>query len=83
MNLKIVTVEFVSVEEYDVARRGKDCKTVVVETIHMVTLIIVIAVYKFESDLLSYYFYCICKQTIIIYVFLDSTSTRNWKKFNI
>ena len=40
MNLKIVTVEFVSVEEYDVARRGKDCKTVVVETTHMVIQIV-------------------------------------------
>ena len=53
MNLKIVTVEFVSVEEYDVARRGKDCKTVVVETTHMVTLIIhCLNCHKFDNLLL-------------------------------
>ena len=34
--LKRVVIEFLSCEECDVARRGKDCKTVVMESIHMV-----------------------------------------------
>ena len=38
VSLENVRVEFVRVEDYDVARRGKDCKAVITETILLVRI---------------------------------------------